>query len=106
VKKLFGDNEEYFHIIPLIDIHKEGIIEVLHQLMDEVYDLVFQYKGSMSGEHNDGLLRTPYLAKMFSPEIIALFEATKNIFDPLHVLNPKKKVFADKEYSWSHVDSK
>ena len=95
-----------FHIIPLIDIHKEGIIEVLHQLMDEVYDLVFQYKGSMSGEHNDGLLRTPYLAKMFSPEIIALFEATKNIFDPLHVLNPKKKVFADKEYSWSHVDSK
>jgi FAD/FMN-containing dehydrogenase len=95
-----------FHIIPLIDIHKEGIVGVLHQLMDEVYDLVFQYKGSMSGEHNDGLLRTPYLAKMFPPNIVALFEATKNIFDPLHVLNPKKKVFADKEYSWSHIDSK
>jgi FAD/FMN-containing dehydrogenase len=95
-----------FHIIPLIDIHKQGVVEVLHQLMDEVYDLVFSYKGSMSGEHNDGLLRTPYLSKMFSPNIIALFEATKNIFDPLHILNPKKKVFADKEYSWSHIDSK
>ncbi len=93
-----------FHIIPLIDIHKEGIIEVLHQLMDEVYTLVFAYKGSMSGEHNDGLLRSSYLAKMFSPEIITLFEKTKNIFDPLHVLNPGKKVFADKDFAWNHVD--
>ena len=93
-----------FHIIPLIDIHKEGVTDVLHQLMEEVYALVFEYKGSMSGEHNDGLLRTSYLPRMFSPEIIALFEKTKNIFDPLHVLNPGKKVFADKDFAWSHID--
>ena len=66
-----------FHIIPLIDIHKEGIVDVLRQLMDEVFDLVFEYKGSMSGEHNDGLLRTAYIPKMFSPEIVTLFEKTK-----------------------------
>lgn len=93
-----------FHIIPLVDIHKEGIVEVLHQLMEEVYALVFEYKGSMSGEHNDGLLRTPYLPQMFSSEIITLFEKTKNIFDPLHVLNPGKKVFGNKEFAWQHVD--
>lgn len=95
-----------FHIIPLIDIHKEGIVDVLHQLMDEVYTLVFQYRGSMSGEHNDGLLRTAYLPKMFSPEIMSLFEKTKNIFDPQNILNPGKKVYGNKEYAWSHIDSK
>lgn len=93
-----------FHIIPLIDVHKEGIVEVLHQLMDEVYELVFQYKGSMSGEHNDGLLRTAYLSKMYSPEIVNLFEQTKNIFDPHNILNPGKKVYGDKEFAWSHID--
>lgn len=95
-----------FHIIPLIDIHKEGIVEVLHSLMDEVYTLVFEYKGSMSGEHNDGLLRTSYLPKMFSPEVIKLFERTKEIFDPLNILNPGKKVHANKDFAWSHIDTK
>ncbi len=93
-----------FHIIPLIDIHKEGIVDVLHKLMDEVYTLIFEYRGSMSGEHNDGLLRTSYLPKMFSPEIIQLFEKTKTIFDPEGILNPGKKVHGDKEFAWSHVD--
>lgn len=95
-----------FHIIPLVDIHKLGIKDVLHQLMDEVFTLVFEYKGSMSGEHNDGLLRTSYLPKMFSPEIIALFEKTKAIFDPEGILNPGKKVHGDSDYAWSHVDTK
>lgn len=93
-----------FHIIPLINVHQEGIVEILHSLMDEVYTLVFEYGGSMSAEHNDGLLRTSYLTKMFSREIITLFEKTKNIFDPLHVLNPGKKVFPDKEFAWKHID--
>lgn len=93
-----------FHVIPLVDIHKEGIVDTLHKLMDEVYTLVFEYKGSMSGEHNDGLLRTAYLSKMYSPEIIKLFEKTKDIFDPLHLLNPGKKVYGDKKFAWEHID--
>jgi FAD/FMN-containing dehydrogenase len=95
-----------FHIIPLIDIHKEGIVETLHKLMDEVFTLVFEYKGSMSGEHNDGLLRTAYLPQMYSSDIIKLFEKTKDIFDPLHMLNPGKKVYGDKKYAWEHIDTK
>ena len=95
-----------FHIIPLIDIRKEGIVETLHTLMDEVYTLVFQYGGSMSGEHNDGLLRTSYLSQMFTPEIVRLFEKTKDIFDPLAILNPGKKVYGDKGFAWNHIDTK
>jgi FAD/FMN-containing dehydrogenase len=95
-----------FHIIPLIDIHKEGIVDTLHKLMDEVFALVFSYQGSMSGEHNDGLLRTAYLPQMYSPEIIKLFEKTKDIFDPLHILNPGKKAYGDKKFAWEHIDTK
>jgi FAD/FMN-containing dehydrogenase len=95
-----------FHIIPLIDIHKEGIVDTLHKLMDEVFALVFEYGGSMSGEHNDGLLRTAYLSQMYGEDIIRLFEKTKDIFDPLHILNPGKKVYGDKQFAWSHIDTK
>ena len=95
-----------FHIIPLVDIHKEGIVDTLHKLMDEVFDLVFSYGGSMSAEHNDGLLRTPYLSKMYSKEIIALFEKTKDIFDPLHLLNPGKKVYSNGKFGWDHIDKR
>ena len=89
-----------------LDIHKEGITETLQALMEEVYALVFEYKGSMSGEHNDGLLRTPYLPNMFSEEMISFFEQTKKIFDPENILNPGKKVHGDKEFTWKHVDKK
>jgi FAD/FMN-containing dehydrogenase len=95
-----------FHIIPLIDIHKEGIVATLHKLMDEVFALVFEYRGSMSGEHNDGLLRTAYLPQMYHAEVIKLFEKTKDIFDPLGMLNPGKKVYGDKAFAWSHIDTK
>jgi len=68
--------------------------------------LVFQYGGSMSGEHNDGLLRTSYLSQMFNPETVRLFEKTKDIFDPLAILNPGKKVYGDKGFAWNHIDTK
>lgn len=93
-----------FHIIPLVNMKKDGVAETLHKLMEEVYALVFSYGGSMSGEHNDGLLRTPYLSQMFSSQMISLFEKTKDIFDPLHILNPGKKVYGDRDFAWRHVD--
>ncbi len=93
-----------FHIIPLVNIHKEGIVDILHKLMDEVYGLVLSYNGSITAEHNDGLIRTQYLDKMYKPEIIKLFEKTKDIFDPQRILNPMKKVHPNKEFVWKHVD--
>ena len=95
-----------FHIIPLVDIHKEKILDTLHHLMNEVYDLVLSYQGSISAEHNDGLLRTAYLPKMFEPKIIHLFEKTKDIFDPLNILNPAKKVYGNTISPWEHIDMK
>ncbi len=89
-----------FHIIPLMNIAKEENRKIVLELAPKVYNLVIKYGGTTTGEHNDGIIRTPYLALLFGKEMEELFEQTKKIFDPLDVFNPKKKVggtFADIE---------
>jgi len=66
--------------------------DVILDLSKKVYTLVHEYKGSITAEHNDGIIRTPYLLQMYGPEVIELFRQTKDIFDPKRILNPKKKV--------------
>jgi len=60
----------------------EARAEIL-ELQPKVYELVAKYKGSITGEHNDGIIRTPYLSMMYSEKICELFAEVKNIFDPL-----------------------
>jgi len=81
-----------FHIIPLIDPKDPTIGKVIDELSHKVYDLVLAYEGSISGEHNDGLVRTPYVEKQFGREMMALFIQVKKIFDPHGIFNPGKKV--------------
>lgn len=92
-----------FHIIPLMKIEDPKERDIIPKLSDEVYNLVLEYKGSITGEHNDGLIRTPYLEKMYGKKIVELFEETKKIFDPLNIFNPGKKVGGDLNYSMSHI---
>ncbi len=80
------------HIIPLMDLSKEENRQVILDLAPKVYDLVISEGGTTTGEHNDGIIRTPYLPMLFGAEMVALFEKTKNIFDPLNIFNPGKKV--------------
>ncbi len=80
------------HIIPLINPNDPTIGKTLDELGHKVYDLVLSYGGSITGEHNDGLVRTPYVEQMFGPEMLALFLEVKRIFDPLNIFNPGKKV--------------
>ena len=81
-----------FHIIPLMDLYKEENRQVILDLAPKVYELVIAEGGTTTGEHNDGIIRTPYLPMLFGPEMVALFAETKEIFDPLNILNPGKKV--------------
>jgi FAD/FMN-containing dehydrogenase len=80
-----------FHIIPLMDLAKPGVRDVIRELEEKVYALVAKYKGSITGEHNDGIVRTPYLPLMYGEKMCGLFAEVKNIFDPLGILNPGKK---------------
>ncbi|MDB5244458.1 MAG: putative oxidoreductase [Parcubacteria group bacterium] len=81
-----------FHIIPLMDLSKEENRQVVLDLAPKVYELVISVGGTTTGEHNDGIIRTPYLPMLFGDEMVALFEETKKVFDPQHILNPGKKV--------------
>lgn len=87
-----------FHIIPLMDLKKSRDRKAIVELSDKVYRLVTKYKGSITGEHNDGIIRTPYLPLMFSPRMIELFAETKRIFDPEDMFNPGKKVGGSVEH--------
>ncbi len=92
-----------FHIIPLMDLRDRKNVVIMRQLADQVYRLVLDFRGTITGEHNDGIIRTPYLPMMYPPVIIKLFEETKRVFDPLNIFNPGKKVGIDKEYPWRHI---
>jgi FAD/FMN-containing dehydrogenase len=93
-----------FHIIPLMDLKQADSIKAINELMEKVNTLVLEYKGSITGEHNDGMVRTPYLEKMYGSEIYKLFEETKRIFDPENMFNPGKKVGGTWEYAINHLD--
>jgi FAD/FMN-containing dehydrogenase len=92
-----------FHIIPLMDLKDARVRALIPQISEEVYRLVFQYHGSITAEHNDGLIRTPYLEEMYGPEIAALFAEVKKIFDPENIFNPGKKVNGSLQYSIDHI---
>jgi FAD/FMN-containing dehydrogenase len=86
-----------FHIIPLINAHDKDIPDIVLDLSQKVYDLVLSYHGSIDAEHNDGIIRTPYLEQMYGKEIVALFQKTKDTFDPKNMFNPGKKVGGTKD---------
>lgn len=92
-----------FHVIPLMKIEDPKERAKLGPVMKEVNELVLKYGGSLSGEHNDGMTRGPWLAQMYSPEIMSYFKEVKKLFDPQNIFNPHKKTDANWEFSMSHI---
>lgn len=93
-----------FHIIPLMNMKDSRSKEIIPELSRKVYDLVMEFRGSITAEHNDGLIRSPFLEQMYGREVYKLFEDTKNIFDPENIFNPGKKVNSDFSYALAHLD--
>lgn len=95
-----------FHIIPLMNIEKPEEKAKLEPAMKEVNNLVLKYGGSLSGEHNDGMIRGTWLERMYGKEVFTLFKQVKDIFDPQNLFNPHKKTDADWDYTMAHVRDK
>ncbi len=95
-----------FHIIPLMDLDDPESKKIIPELMEKVYTLVLEFHGSITAEHNDGLIRSPYLLKMYGEKVYGLFEEVKKIFDPENIFNPGKKVGSNLEYALSKIKSK
>lgn len=92
-----------FHIFPLMDFHNPDHVEHILEISEKVYSLVAEYNGSITAEHSDGIVRTPYLGKMFTASMLQLFSDVKRIFDEQGVFNPNKKVGATVEYLRTHI---
>jgi FAD/FMN-containing dehydrogenase len=92
-----------FHVIPLMKIEEPSERAKLIPAQKEVNELVLKYHGSLSAEHNDGLVRGFWLEAQFGKPVVDLFRQVKTIFDPQHIFNPHKKSSATQEYTFSHV---
>lgn len=92
-----------FHVIPLMKIEERTERKKLRPAMKEVNELVLSYGGSLSGEHNDGMIRGPWLEQMYGEDIVKLFMEVKHIFDPHNIFNPHKKTDADWDYTLSKI---
>jgi FAD/FMN-containing dehydrogenase len=95
-----------FHVIPLMKIEEPSERAKLEPAMKEVNKLVLKYKGSLTAEHNDGMIRGPWLTQMYGPRIVDLFRQAKHIMDPADIFNPHKKTDADWDYSIGHIRDK
>lgn len=97
----YGDGN--FHIIPLMGISSPADQAKLEPTMREIIPLVLKYNGTLAGEHNDGMVRGPWLPAVFGDHVYQLFRQTKDIFDPQHIFNPHVKTGAAWDYSMDHI---
>lgn len=93
----------HLHIQPFLDLNNIKDRHKIFTLTDEFYKMVLSLGGGISGEHNDGIMRGPYLRQMYGPEMFGLFREVKSIFDPNNIFNPRSKVGASKEYGIVHL---
>ncbi|MEP6496248.1 MAG: FAD-binding oxidoreductase [bacterium] len=90
---IFGHaGDAHVHVNPLVDVNRAGWRARVDQILESVVMLTAALGGTLAGEHGDGRLRTPLMARIWSSEAIAAFRAVKAAFDPLGILNPGVKV--------------
>src|SRR5204863_1505543 len=76
---------------PFLDLGLAEHVQKLDGLAADLYADVFEFGGTISGEHGDGLSRTPFIRQQYGP-LYDVFREVKSIFDPLNILNPGKIV--------------
>jgi FAD/FMN-containing dehydrogenase/Fe-S oxidoreductase len=77
------------HIRPFLDLGDADDVRKLEGLTSDLYAEVFDIGGTISGEHGDGISRTPFVRQQYGP-LYEVFREIKTIFDPLNILNPGK----------------
>jgi FAD/FMN-containing dehydrogenase/Fe-S oxidoreductase len=87
-------SEGCLHVRPVLNLKLEKDVKAMRAIAEEAFAMVREYKGSHSGEHGDGLVRSEFHEAMFGPRIISDFREVKHRFDPQGVLNPGKIVDA------------
>jgi FAD/FMN-containing dehydrogenase/Fe-S oxidoreductase len=84
------------HVRPVLNLRQEKDVKAMRAIAEEAFAMVRDYKGSHSGEHGDGIVRSEFHEFMFGKRLVTAFEEVKNKFDPKGLLNPGKIVRAPK----------
>jgi len=85
-------SEGCLHVRPVLNLRLEKDVKAMRAIAEEAFDMVRAYKGSHSGEHGDGIVRSEFHRKMYGDRIVQAFEDVKKTFDPDLRLNPGKIV--------------
>jgi FAD/FMN-containing dehydrogenase/Fe-S oxidoreductase len=80
------------HVRPVLNMKNAADVSTMRAIAEETFALVREYKGSHSGEHGDGLVRSEFHTQMFGERIVSAFETVKDTFDPDAMLNPNRVV--------------
>jgi len=80
------------HIRPVVNMKTESGVRKFEAIANDVADLVLEFGGALSGEHGDGMVRGPFMEKMFGPVLYNAFRTIKRTFDPDGIFNPGKIV--------------
>jgi FAD/FMN-containing dehydrogenase/Fe-S oxidoreductase len=80
------------HVRPVLNLKQELEVKKMRAIAEEAFAMVREYKGSHSGEHGDGLVRSEFHEAMFGPRMVRAFEEVKDAFDPEGLFNPGKIV--------------
>ena len=82
------------HVRPVVNMKTAEGIAKFESIASAVADLVLEYGGALSGEHGDGLVRSPFMERMFGPVLYNAFREIKRTFDPAGLFNPGKIIDA------------
>ena len=83
-------SEGCLHVRPVLNLKLEKDVKAMRAIAEETFAMVREYKGSHSGEHGDGLVRSEFHAAMFGDRIIADFKEVKQRFDPGQCAEPRQ----------------
>ena len=82
------------HVRPVVNMKTDAGVKQFEAIANDISDLVLEFGGALSGEHGDGLVRSPFMEKMFGPTLYGAFRTIKQTFDPHGLFNPGKIVDA------------
>ncbi|HAU11123.1 MAG TPA: FAD-binding oxidoreductase, partial [Gammaproteobacteria bacterium] len=83
-------SEGCLHVRPILNMKETGDVKKMRSIAEEAFAMVREYKGSHSGEHGDGIVRSEFHRPMFGQPLVEVFGKIKRTFDPEGLLNPGK----------------
>jgi FAD/FMN-containing dehydrogenase/Fe-S oxidoreductase len=82
------------HVRPVMNMKTADGVAKFESIAQAVANLVLEFGGALSGEHGDGLVRSPFMRRMFGDTLYEAFREIKRTFDPHNIFNPGKIVDA------------